>query len=119
MSKKVLIVEDVADIRLMMKIILESSGYQVLTADDGYEAIEKIREFHPDLVLMDLRMPVLDGIKATQIIRRVDGEEVPIIAVTAYPDRLQQQAIKAGCNQVIPKPVNFDQFKFLLNQYLS
>jgi CheY-like chemotaxis protein len=119
MSKKVLIVEDVADIRLMMKIILESYGYQAMTADDGFEAIEKIKEFHPDLVLMDLKMPIMDGINATKFIREYEDDEVPIIALTAYPTSLQQKALKAGCNQVIPKPVNFDDFRFILNYYLS
>ena len=119
MSKTVLIVEDVPDIRLMMKIILESYGYQTLTADDGYEAIEKVKEFHPDLVLMDLKMPIMDGINATKIIRNFSDEEVPILALTAYPRRFQDKALKAGCNQVIQKPVKFDDFKFILNYYLS
>jgi CheY-like chemotaxis protein len=119
MSKKVLIVEDVADIRLMMKIILDSYGYETLTANDGYEAIEKVREFHPDLILMDLKMPIMDGINAIKFIRSFEDEQVPILAVTAFDSEYHQKAILAGCNQVISKPVDFNNFKFLLNQYLN
>ena len=119
MSKTVLIVEDVADIRLMTKIILESYGYKALTANDGYEAIEKVKEFHPDLVLMDLRMPIMDGINATKIIREYNDENVPIIAVTAFDNEYHRKAIEAGCNQVIRKPVDFNNVKFILNQYLN
>ena len=119
MSKTVLIVEDVTDIRMMMKLILESYGYQALTADDGYEAIEKVKEYHPDLVLMDLKMPIMDGLQATRIIRQVEDRKTPILALTAYPKRYQEKALKVGCNAVVQKPIDFDKFKLLLRQYLA
>ena len=119
MKKKVLIVEDVADVRAMMKILVECYGFQALTADDGYEAIEKVKTYHPDLVLMDLMMPVLDGIIAIQIIRNLEEiNEIPIIALTAYSDLYQKKAIEAGCNEVIEKPLNLGKLQPLLNQYL-
>ena len=119
MKKKVLIVEDVADVRRMMKILVELYGYQAITADDGYEAIEKVRDDHPDLVLMDLMMPVLDGVVATQIIRDIEEmTEIPIIALTAYGDLYQKKAIEAGCNEVIEKPLSLEKLQPLLNQYL-
>jgi CheY-like chemotaxis protein len=119
MKKKVLIVEDVADVRAMMKILVECYGYQAITADDGYEAIEKVKAHQPDLVLMDLMMPVLDGVIATRIIRNLEQiNEIPIIALTAYNDLYQKKAIEAGCNEVIEKPLDLEKLKPLLNQYL-
>ena len=119
MSKTVLIVEDMADIRMIMKILIESYGYKTITANDGYEAIEKVKEYHPDLVLMDIMMPILDGLNATKIIRQFNDDTVPIVAVTAYGKTYYQKAIEAGCNEVLGKPLDFDNLKPLLNQYLS
>jgi two-component system cell cycle response regulator DivK len=119
MSKTVLIVEDVADIRTIMKLLLESYGYQTITADDGYEAFEKFQKYQPDLVLMDLMMPVLDGLDATRIIRQVADPKTPILAVTAYPKRYHKKALEAGCNAVVPKPIDFANFKSFLQQFLS
>lgn len=120
MKKKILIVEDVADVRAMMKILIELYGYQAITADDGYEAVEKVKNHRPDLILMDLMMPVLDGVMATEIIRDLEEtNEIPIIALTAYHDIYQKKAIKAGCNAVITKPLNLDRLRPLLNHYLQ
>lgn len=122
MPKTVLIVEDVADVRMMMKILVQSYGYKAVTADDGYEAIEKFKKYHPDLVLMDMMMPILDGVIATKVIRNLDeigAANIPIIALTAYKDMYGNKAIEAGCDIVIPKPLDFDNFKPLLHQYLD
>jgi CheY-like chemotaxis protein len=120
MKKIVLIAEDVADVRMMMKILLEYYGYETIVATDGYDAIEKVKEFHPDLILMDLMMPVLDGVVAVEIIRNLDEDaKVPIIALTAYNDISGKRAMEAGCNEVIKKPLDFRNLKPLLNQYLA
>jgi CheY-like chemotaxis protein len=120
MKKKVLIVEDVADVRAMMKILVEMYGYQAITADNGYDAIEKLKMHNPDLVLMDLMMPVLDGVMATEIIRNLEEKpDVPIIALTAYNDLYRKRAITAGCDAVITKPLNFDRLQPLLKHYLN
>jgi CheY-like chemotaxis protein len=118
MVKKILVVEDVADIQLMMRVLLESFGYQVITANDGSEAVEKVKEDQPDLILMDIMMPVLDGISATKIIREFETDKIPIIAVTAYDNPYHQRALDAGCNEVIPKPLDFEYLKTRLTQYL-
>jgi len=104
-TKTVLVVEDFDDIRDAMKILVELQGYRVLTATDGREAIEKAREFHPDLILMDLAMPLIYGIEATKQIRsdpRVAA--IPIIAVTSFSSYYHDEALAAGCNSVIEKP---------------
>ena len=119
MSKKVLIVDDYADIRAMMKFFVKRQGYQVIEAGDGYEAIEKVKEHHPDLILMDIAMPIMNGVTATEIIRDFyDAEKIPIIALTAYGESYQHRAIKAGCDEVINKPIEFNKIAPLLEHYL-
>ena len=121
MSKKVLIVEDYEDTREFMKFLLETYGYQVIEAADGIEAIDRVRQQHPDLVLMDISLPVVDGLTATRAIREFDGNarQLPIIAVTAFGKYHYQKAIDAGCNDLIDKPIDFDVLEPILNQYLS
>lgn len=120
MPKTVLIVEDYVDIRAMMKFLVEGFGYQVVEAADGQEAVERVKQITPDLILMDLSLPVMDGLTATQIIRKVDGlGKVPIIAVTAYGNSYYRRAIEAGCDDLINKPLDFNNLEPMLNQYLG
>src|SRR3982750_1578423 len=96
MTKKVLVVEDYADTRTMMRYLLQHFGYEVLEAADGQEAVDKTKANEPDLILMDISMPVMDGLTATQLIRKLDGfGKIPIIAVTAYGKSYYRQAIEA------------------------
>ena len=120
MPKTVLIAEDYADTRLMMKYLLQRFGYEVVEAADGQEAVDKVKQTHPDLILMDISMPVMDGLTATQNIRKIDGfSKVPIIAVTAYGKSYYRQAIEAGCDDLINKPLDFDNLEPILEQYLG
>jgi CheY-like chemotaxis protein len=120
MKRKILVVEDYKDTRDFMTFLIESYGYQVTEAADGLEAIESLKSEFPDLILMDMAMPVMDGIAATEAIRKLkQGTEVPIIAVTAFGKRFYEKAIAAGCNDLIEKPVNFDSLEAVLNQYLN
>ena len=117
MSKKVLIVEDEADIRKMMSIFLRLNGHEVLEAQDGYEAVEVALESRPDVILMDLAMPVLDGVSSARAIR--DHEvlaETPIVCVTAYSDFYQERARAAGCDYVLGKPVDFSKLDTLIQE---
>lgn len=120
MGKKVLIAEDYDDVRRMMKIMLELYGYEALEASDGYEAVEKAAKFKPDMVLMDISMPVLDGLNATRAIRQFEeGADIPILAVTAYGDFYKDKAIDAGCTDVISKPLQFEQLQPIIERYIS
>ena len=120
MNGTILVVEDYDDVRHLMKFLLESYGYQVTEAADGVEAVESIREPFPDLILMDISMPRMDGLAATKAIRKLDGaSEIPVIAVTAFGNQYYERAIEAGCNTLINKPVDFENIKLLLNQYLN
>jgi len=120
MRKRVLVAEDFDDIRRMMKILLECRGYEVVEASDGYEAVKKAVSSNPDLILMDIAMPVMDGIQATQAIRQHhELSDVPIVAVTAYGDFYSERARDVGCNEVIQKPLDFARLEPLVESYVS
>jgi two-component system cell cycle response regulator DivK len=108
--KTVLVVEDYADSRFMMARLLEMSGYRVLEAADGREGVRVAERECPDVVLMDLQMPVLDGLTATSIIRRIESTcRVPVIAVSAQSAEEYVAAARlVGCDHFVPKPVDFD-----------
>jgi CheY-like chemotaxis protein len=119
MPKTVLLVEDFADARSYMKLLLEHSGYVVFEAEDGYEAIELAEQNNPDIILMDLSLPNMDGLMATEIIRKFDGfSRTPIIAVTAHGDSYFNKAINAGCNDLLSKPLDINQMEIMLKHYL-
>ena len=120
MTKTILIVEDTEDSRQLMTFVLQTCGYNVIEAKDGNEAVEKLKKEKPDLILMDISMPVMDGLTATRIIR--ESEEVaklPILAVTAHGSALYKAAIDAGCDEVISKPIEFETLQPVIEEYLS
>lgn len=120
MSKKVLIAEDYTDTRVLMCYLLQSYGYEVFEAADGQEAVDKAKLNFPDLILMDISMPIMDGLTATQIIRTFEEFALtPIIAISAYGNTFYQQAIEAGCNDLINKPLDFNNLMPILEQYLN
>lgn len=104
----------------MMKLMLEIHGYETIEASDGFEAVEKAYKFQPDLVLMDIAMPLLDGIGATKAIRQFEhNAEIPIVAVTAYGDYYKEKALNAGCTDVIAKPLPFEHLKATIDSYIN
>ena len=120
MVKKVLIVEDYEDTREFMKFLLETYGYHVLEATNGIEAVDRMKQGHPDLILMDISLPVVDGLTATRAIREFEGtSKVPIIAITAFGKNYYTKAMEAGCNDLIDKPVDFDVLEPILDHYLA
>lgn len=103
--KRILIAEDNDSNYLLMTYILKSQ-YEIFRAFNGVEAVEKAKTEKPDMVLMDIKMPIMDGLEATRLIR-AEMPDLPIIAVTANAfDNDRQQALDAGCNDFISKPVN-------------
>ena len=120
MKKRVLLVEDDLDIREMMRMLLNSYGYEVVEASDGYEAVELALKHRPHLVLMDIAMPVLDGLDSVRAMRQhVELAGVPILAVTAFGDFYNQRALDAGCTDVLHKPLDFEGFRPVLQCYLG
>jgi two-component system cell cycle response regulator DivK len=106
MSKKILVVEDTEDNRQILRDLLGMAGYDMVEAHDGAEGVAKAGEHRPDLILMDIQMPVMDGYEAT---RRIKADpalaSIPIVAVTSYAlSGDEQKARDAGCNDYIAKP---------------
>jgi CheY-like chemotaxis protein len=119
MRKRVLVADDFEDTRRLMKLVLEKHGYDVDEASDGFEAVKKAVEHPPDIILMDIAMPVMDGIQATQAIRlHSDLSDIPILAVTAYGEFYNERARDVGCNDVIQKPIEISQLRPLVSQYV-
>ena len=116
----IMIVEDYDDTRMLLKQGLEVLGYSVLEASNGQEAVDIADREHPDLILMDLDLPILDGIAATQRIRQQSHmESVPIVAVTAYPMSYSRvKAFAKGCNEYMAKPIDMSALANLVNRYL-
>lgn len=120
MRKKVLIAEDEADQRKMIKIVLGFYGFEVIEAADGYEAVEKAVEEKPDLILMDMAMPVMGGLDSTRTIRlHADLDNTPIVALTGYGEFYDERARAAGCTDVLRKPLDFARLKPLVEYYTS
>jgi CheY-like chemotaxis protein len=110
----VLVAEDSSDTRQMLKRALEVKGYRVLEAENGREAVEITREFQPQLIIVDLNMPVLDGLETIKYVRLMKGvaEETPIVAITAFDVYgMAEAAHEAGCNEYISKPFDLDELE--------
>lgn len=116
----VMVVDDNEDLREMLRYMVERLGYRVVEAENGREAIEFARHRCPDLILMDLSMPVMDGYTATRLLREMEAIcHVPIVAVSANRrEQSQAAALAAGCNEYLTKPVNFHQLHSLLGNWL-
>lgn len=114
----ILLVDDYEDARFVLRQFLESQGYRVLEAVNGQEAVEMAQSACPDLILLDLNMPVLDGLMAAQRIRAggQDCRNVPIIAITAFDTYgMKEAALEAGCNAYISKPIDFVRMEKVLH----
>ena len=103
--KRILIAEDNDSNYMLMTYILKKR-YEFFRANNGQEAVEKAQSEHPDLILMDMKMPVMDGLEATRQIRALYSD-LPIIALTANAfDTDRANALEAGCNDFVSKPVS-------------
>jgi two-component system cell cycle response regulator DivK len=109
-DQTILIVEDSDDARYFMRLALEDLGYLIIEAEDGARGLELAQQEQPDIILMDLSLPVLDGIAATQKIRASDGlGAIPIIAVTAHQETdFRAGAKAAGFDAYVTKPIDID-----------
>ena len=116
----VMVVEDYDDTRALLKSILERKGFRVVEAVNGREAVERAASECPDLILMDLDLPILDGIEATNRIRRMEALcAVPIVAITAYPmSYTRVKAFAQGCDEYIPKPIELTRLEEVLRRHL-
>ncbi len=112
----VLLVEDTEDSRMMMRRLLELSGYRVSEAVNGLDAVKAAEREMPDIILMDLSLPIIDGLAATRRIRQLpDLASVPIIAVSAHDTaEFHAEALAAGCDAYITKPIDYTELEDLI-----
>lgn len=116
----ILIVENDEDSRLMLKFLLEAWKYRVLEAENGFQAMEIAEQEHPDLILMDVKLPVQDGLTTTRQIRqspKING--IPIVFLSGSAEvNARQAAVAAGGNEYLVKPVNFQELERILGKYV-
>jgi len=107
MSKRILVVDDHEDTRRILNDFLTTAGYEIIEAASGEEGIAAAQAHRPDLILMDIRLPGVDGYEATRRIKADPAlSEIPIIAMTSYAEaRDEANAFAAGCDAYIPKPL--------------
>ena len=119
--RTVMVVEDFRDARVTLKDALETKGYRVVEAANGWEAVGLAARVRPDLILMDLHLPVLDGVDAACLLRE-HGEfnDVPMIAITAH-DSADSRADAADCgfDEYVTKPIDFDHLEPLIDRLLK
>lgn len=109
-ASTILIVDDYPDNRTLLSAWLRAKGFKVVEAEDGKEGVLQANRAHPDLILMDLAMPELDGVEATRQIReRKTLSQTPIFAITAYATYdVKKDALAAGCDEVFTKPLELE-----------
>lgn len=120
---RILIAEDHPDNREMLTRRLERKGYEVHVAENGAEAVEKAKVCAPDLILMDISMPIMSGIEATRALRQEADQSVAgvkIVALTAHAmDSARQECMDAGCDDFATKPVDFAGLVALIEKYAA
>ena len=117
----VLLVEDTEDNRQMMGRLLELSGFRVVEATNGQEAVEVAARENPKIILMDLSLPFIDGLAATRRIRDLPGlKNVPIVAVSAHDTAdFHHEALAAGCDAYLTKPIDFSELEEVMHRMMS
>lgn len=118
--KKILVIEDNETNLYMMRFLLQENNYQVVEARDGVEGVKLAASEEPDLILMDIQLPLLDGYEATKQIKANEKiKHIPIIALTSYAmvgDK--EKTLKAGCNGYMEKPINPETLITEIKKYL-
>jgi CheY-like chemotaxis protein len=120
-QRTILIVDDFDDTRLLLRTWLQRKGFRVVEAEDGNRAVAAAERNRPDLIIMDMEMPELDGLAATRRIRKLENSAgVPIVAVSAYgADQYREHALAAGCNEYVSTPFEPDELERLIRALLK
>lgn len=121
MTARILVVEDNPDCQFICSSVLSRAGYQTLVAADGEEAVEKAREEWPDLVVLDLGLPRLDGWAAARLLRAAPAtREIPVLATSAYvlPDS-RERCLAVGCDDFLPKPFTAEDLRTKVQSLLN
>jgi len=121
MAKLILIVEDEPKNITLLRDLLQVSGYSTIEATDGKQGVELAKAKKPDLILMDIQMPVMDGLEATRILKAdATTGNIPVLALTSYAMKGDEERIlKAGCDGYLAKPFNIRELLKTVAEYLS
>jgi two-component system, cell cycle response regulator DivK len=121
MTKRILVVEDQPDNRKILRDVFARTDYEIIETENGEEALAAIARERPDLILMDIQLPIMDGYAATRRIKADPAlRAIPIIAVTSYAlSGEEKKAREAGCDDYIPKPYSPRELLAKVGQYLS
>lgn len=119
--KKILIADDNTSIRKSLEFVLKRSNFEIAEAVNGQEAVDVTKTFLPDLIIMDFKMPILNGWEAAKIIKSFDDlKHIPIIGYTGYASKEHiLEGMKAGCNEIIKKPIDLESMKKKVSSYLD
>ena len=117
--KRILIIEDNEDNMYMIKFILEQNKYEVITSPTGLDGYNKAINEKPDLILMDIQLPDLNGLEVTKMIRQsVSGKFIPIVALSSYAmTGDKEKTLEAGCTAYIEKPIDPETFMYKINRF--
>ena len=116
---RILIADDEPDLCDTLKLLLEMRGHSVSVAPNGQEAVNLAVETHPDVIVMDVRMPIMDGITATRLLHaRPDTSSIPVICTSGFlgEQYLGMEALRAGCIECLPKPIEWKKLEDLLER---
>jgi CheY-like chemotaxis protein len=120
MPKKVLIIEDTGDIAMALELLFEFEGCEAAVAASAAAGRDLALEWRPDLIVMDIRLPDLDGIALTRNLRALpETRDTPIVCVSSYTTGLEAEALLAGCNEVFSKTTFMESFPQTLSKYLG
>jgi two-component system cell cycle response regulator DivK len=121
MTKRILVVEDQEDNRQILRDLLDNAGYEMIVAEDGVQALEQAEKHRPDLILMDIQLPILDGYEATRRLKaNPDLKAIPIIVVTSYAlSGDEEKARTAGCDAYVAKPYSPRALLAKMREYLK
>ena len=119
--RTILIVDDFDDTRLLLRTWLQKKGFRVVEAENGNRAISQAESTRPDLIIMDVEMPELDGLAATRKIRELENfKDVPIVAVSAYgADQYRDHALEAGCDEYVSTPFEPEELERLIRTLIK
>ncbi len=119
-KKYILICDDLVDNCLILQIILETEGYKVEFVTSGIEAINKIKSHKPDLLLLDVAMPIMNGVEVARLLRKDKHlQTLPILLITAYKNMIAPELTNIKVNGVLQKPVNTDDLVEIIQEVLQ
>jgi two-component system cell cycle response regulator DivK len=120
-SKLILHIEDNFDNRILVRRLLQSAGYHIIEAENAYQAAASLYKYSPDLILMDINLPGIDGYTLTHKLKTIPGvSKIPIVAITANAMRGdRERSLLSGCDGYIEKPIDIDKFLDQVSDFIS